>query len=529
MSWFLYIFLTLTCFYIHYYTAFLILFQGLFVLVNLRRFWGSRWPWLVSQFVIALLMIPGLQLAYNFIGEAAGGIDKIAVPDILRLASTSLLTGFTLADTWGVWVSFLLLPLWLVGLLTLLRCDRGSGSFWTLFFAIPVLSVIALSIDRPFFKERFLVQAQPAFELLLAVGFLALWRLEIRDWRFLTKFLRIFNKPYNLTNIHNSQFTIHNSQFRAKGSLWLIRLLASLLLASLLFVNAVALTNYLADSAYAKAPPWRFYHDYVSDHARPGDVMLTNFPEAAVSYYSPNELPFYVVPAERDRPTIERLEQTEQIAAAYQRIWFLPMLRQGFDEQGDVLTWLDRHADRVHQVFFPDYNLNLYLSPPAIEAALISQPVVFAHGPQLRGYQIFDKEGDSRLTPDASGTGHRLSLKPEDEFTVSLYWQSSGPADASYTVFVHLVAADGFNRAGQDNLPVWGSYPTTAWQPGEKITDKYTLAVPAGTPPGDHYLRLGWYNSATQERVLTVSDNDQTTGDSVTLDVIIRVEAANGE
>ncbi|MCK6626268.1 MAG: glycosyltransferase family 39 protein [Anaerolineae bacterium] len=523
-SWFLYILLTLTCFYIHYYTAFLILFHGLFVLVNLRRFWGSRWPWLVSQLVIALLMIPGLQLAYNFMGEAAGGIDKIAVPDILRLASTSLLTGFTLADSLGLAVSLLLLPLWLVGLLTLLRCDRLSGSFWTLFFAIPVLSVIALSIDRPFFKERFLVQAQPAFELLLAVGFLALWRLEIRDWRFLTKISSTFNKPYNLNDIHNSQFTIHNSQF-----LGVIRLLVSSLLAFLLLTNSVALTNYLTNPAYAKAPPWRFYHEYVSDHARPGDVMLTNFPEAAVSYYSPNKLPFYVVPAERDRPTAERLEQTEQIAGAYQRIWFLPMLRQGFDEQGDVLTWLDRHADRVHQVFFPDYNLNLYLSPPAIEAALISQSVVFAHGPRLRGYQIFDKEGDSRLTPDASRTGYRLSLKPEDKFTVSLYWQSNGPTDASYTVFVHLIAADGFNRAGQDNLPVWGSYPTTAWQPGEKITDKYTLAVPPGTPPGDHRLRLGWYNSATQERVPVVSDNSQPTGDSATLNVTIRVEAANGE
>ncbi|MBE7471245.1 MAG: hypothetical protein DPW09_17070 [Anaerolineae bacterium] len=508
-SWFLYILLTLTCFYIHYYTAFLILFQGLFVLVNLGRFWASRWPWLVSQLVIALMMIPGLQLAYNFIGEAAGGIDKIAVPDILRLASTSLLTGFTLADSWGAWVSLLLLPLWLVGLLTLLRRDRISGSFWTLFFAIPVLSVIALSIDRPFFKERFLVQAQPAFELLLAVGFLTFWQAGKRPGTG-------DRRPGIILNF--SRFTPHTSRF-----------LASLLLASLLTVNTVALANYLTNPAYAKAPPWRFYHDYVSDHARPGDVMLTNFPEAAVSYYSPNELPFYVVPAERDRPVAERLEQTEQIAGAYQRIWFLPMLRQGFDEQGDVLTWLDRHADRVHQVFFPDYNLNLYLSPPAIETALVNQPVVFAHGPRLRGYQIFDKEGDSRLTPDASGTGYRLSLKPEDEFTVSLYWQSSGPTDASYTVFVHLIAADGFNRAGQDNLPVWGSYPTTAWQPGEKLTDKYTLTIPAGAPPGDHYLRLGWYNSATQERVPVVADNGQPTGDSATLNVTIRVEAANGE
>ncbi|HXV43261.1 MAG TPA: glycosyltransferase family 39 protein, partial [Anaerolineae bacterium] len=380
--WFLYVLLTLASFYIHYYTAFLITFQGLFVLLNFRRFWVQKWPWLASQVAIGLLIIPGLQLAYNFVGgEAGGGIDTLPIGDIFRLTSTSLLTGFTLDHTWGWWVSLLLAPIWIIGLIALLRRDFTSGTFWTLFFAIPVLGVIALSIDRPFFKERFLVQAQPAFALLLAVGFLTL--LQTSEWQIITE-------PKRTT--HQSEASLWDA---LRTTLPASRLLASLLLITLLFINTYAFINYLSDPVYAKAPPWQLYHDYVSDHARPGDVMLTNFPEAAVSYYSPAGLPFYVVPAERDRSVKFRLDQTEQIAAAYQRIWFLPLLRQGFDEQGDVLNWLDRHADRVHQVFFPDYNLNLYLSPPTVETKLISQPAVFAHGVDLRGYQIFDKEGDS--------------------------------------------------------------------------------------------------------------------------------------
>jgi hypothetical protein len=55
------------------------------------------------------------------------------------------------------------------------------------------------------------------------------------------------------------------------------RLLASLLLILLLSINIHTLDNYLTDPIYAKAPPWQLYHDYVSDNARPGDVMLTNF------------------------------------------------------------------------------------------------------------------------------------------------------------------------------------------------------------------------------------------------------------
>ncbi len=497
LPWILYIALTIGCFYLHYYTVFLIAFQGLFVLLHFRRYWSLKWPWLISQVIIGLALIPGLLLAYRFAGgEAAGGIETLPFPEMLRLALTALLTGFTISDGWGIWVSLLLTPIWLLGLAALLRREWLTGTFWALFLAAPVLGVIGLSIDRPFFKERFLVQAQPALALLLAVGFLALARRKFEQ----LPPCKTARTPYPL-------------------------LLASLaLLLFLVFANSLALTNYFANPAYAKAPPWRLYHDYVSDQARPGDVMLTNFPEAAVSYYSPNNLPFYVVPAERDRPAAFRLEQTAQIAAAYRRIWFLPLLRQGFDEQGDVLNWLDRHADRVNQIFFPNYNLNLYLSPPSSQAALIPQPAAFGHGLHLRGYQIFDKKGESRLAASPNTDSYLLTLKPEEKFTLSLYWQADAPTTAPYTVFVHLIAADGFNRTGQDNQPVWGSYPTTQWQPGEQITDKYTLAIPAGTPPGDHRLQLGWYDSATQQRAPVVDESGRPIADYVSPNLIIRVE-----
>ena len=90
-----------------------------------------------------------------------------------------------------------------------------------------------------------------------------------------------------------------------------LRLASALLLALLLYVNTLALSNYFADPVYAKAPPWQLFHNYVKQKAKADDVMLTNFPEAAVSYYSPNGLPFYVVPVERDRSIEFRLDQTE--------------------------------------------------------------------------------------------------------------------------------------------------------------------------------------------------------------------------
>ncbi len=493
--WLLYILFTVVSLYMHYYTAFLIAFQGIFVLVNWKKFWPHKWPWLISQVVIGVLILPGLYLASNFLGQAAGGIEIIPLTEILRLTSTALLTGFTLDLSRSLWVSLLFTPVWLIGLVALLRRNITSGAFWMLFFIVPVGGVIALSIDRPFFKERFLVQAHPAFELLLAVGV----------WQIANCKLQMTNCKWQIIN---------------RSMQYVLRFTALLLLAVLLYFNFVAFSNYLTDPVYAKAPPWRLYHDYVKKNARPGDLMLTNFPEAAISYYSPDGLPFNTIPVERDRSTAFRLKETEKIASAYQRIWFLPMLQQGFDEQGDVLTWLDRHADRVNQIFFPGYNVNLYVTPPTIEANLVAQRVTFAHKVNLRGYQIFDKKGVARLS---GADKPMLTLKPGDTLPLSLYWQADGPTPLPYTVFTHLVAADGFVQTSQDNQPVGGSYPTTAWSPGEKITDKYTLTLPAGLAAGDYRLRVGWYRSDTQERVAVI-DKGEPGGDEVILAVIIRVD-----
>ena len=498
--WLLYVLTTVGCLYIHYYTVFLILFQGLFVLVNIKKFWGQKWTWLASQVAVFLLIIPGLQLAYNFIGgEAGGGIAKIGLQEILQRTFAALLTGFTIDSSWGLWLSVLLLPIWIIGIIVLLRRNTTSGTFWLLFFVVPTLGVILLSIDRPFFKERFLIQAQPAFMALLAVGFAWLWA------------------GSGVTERKGEKSQI------SKNTQYVTRIIALALLSLLIFTNLRALANYHTDPVYAKAPPWQLYRDYVSGKNRPGDVMLTNFPEAAVSYYSPNGTPFYVVPAERDRSVEFRLEQTEQIANAYQRIWFLPMLRQGFDEQGDVLNWLDRHADRVDQTFFPAYNVNLYLSPTTITDLLVGQPAQFANGIDLRGYQILNKRGESRLTPVDNGD-YLLTVEPGNELNLSLYWQVDTPAEEPYTVFVHLIAEDGFNRTGHDNQPVWGTYPTTQWSPGDTVTDKYTLIIPDGTPPGDHRLRVGWYHSDTLERVPVGGNAGQPEADHIVLDIIVRVE-----
>ena len=77
--------------------------------------------------------------------------------------------------------------------------------------------------------------------------------------------------------------------------------------------------------------------------------------------------------------------------------------------------------------------------------------------------------------------------------TMSLYWQTSEPLAADYTVFIHLTDANGGQLAA-DGPPLNGDWPTSAWQANRLVVDSHTLVFPA---PGDYTIRVGLYDPAT--------------------------------
>lgn len=92
---------------------------------------------------------------------------------------------------------------------------------------------------------------------------------------------------------------------------------------------------------------------------------------------------------------------------------------------------------------------------------------------------------------------------------LTLHWQALREMDESYTVFVHLVNSSGAVRAQQDNAPMNGSYPTTLWQPGEFVSDVYTLSLPPDLPAGDYVLEVGLYLADTGVRLPIAGDGDR--------------------
>ncbi len=115
----------------------------------------------------------------------------------------------------------------------------------------------------------------------------------------------------------------------------------------------------------------------------------------------------------------------------------------------------------------------------------------------------------------------RSSARPGETLPVALYWQGMAPMDASYTVFLQLLGADGRLYGQRDSLPGGGQLPTTGWAPGEVIADRYELPVAQDAPPGEYRLIAGMYDAATGRRLPVAGEDGWQSGDYVVLGTIM--------
>ena len=93
------------------------------------------------------------------------------------------------------------------------------------------------------------------------------------------------------------------------------------------------------------------------------------------------------------------------------------------------------------------------------------------------------------------------AVRPGDSLPLMLFWQAQARMTEDYQVFVHLMGPDGQSIAQGDKSPLDGDWPTSAWEPGQTFADRYTLAIPGGTPPGRYTLWAGMYRLADLTRL----------------------------
>jgi 4-amino-4-deoxy-L-arabinose transferase-like glycosyltransferase len=280
-------------------------------------------------------------------------------------------------------------------------------------------------------------------------------------------------------------------------------------LAGLAVVIIMSFANYqyFGNLQFAKSPAWHEMFGYIHQKARAGDLLVYNFPEPAVLYYNDVKLPVELVPNGAKLETDEINAQIETAIASYHRVWLVPLVRPWWDTRGEVVTWLDRHGDRLDQRFFRGVHTSLYLTPAGWHSKMTPQPTAFAEGLQLQGFRLGRGE-------DGAGAA---SLSPGDVLVLSLYWRAEGPTDQPLTVFTHLLGPDGQLYGQWDNPPVRGTYPTTDWLPGEEVVDQYEIPVNPAAPPGEYRVLVGLYDPSTGIRLPVLASDGQAMENSVTL------------
>jgi hypothetical protein len=116
------------------------------------------------------------------------------------------------------------------------------------------------------------------------------------------------------------------------------------------------------------------------------------------------------------------------------------------------------------------------------------------------------------------------TVRPGSVVSCTLYWRALQDMNQNYTVFNHLVAADGQTWGQWDNQPQRGTLPTTRWSPGQVVADAYQIPVAGDAPAGSLELRVGMYDLLTMNRLAVRDENGGVTGDYV---VVTEVEVAS--
>jgi hypothetical protein len=92
-------------------------------------------------------------------------------------------------------------------------------------------------------------------------------------------------------------------------------------------------------------------------------------------------------------------------------------------------------------------------------------------------------------------------VEPGGALRLALEWLTEQPVDDSYSVFIHLIDADGTLHAQYDSVPGGGLLPMTIWEPGEAIVDRVALTLPDDLPAGSYTIQVGVYDPASGLRL----------------------------
>jgi len=93
-------------------------------------------------------------------------------------------------------------------------------------------------------------------------------------------------------------------------------------------------------------------------------------------------------------------------------------------------------------------------------------------------------------------------VSPGDTIHVSLYWQALAKPESDHQISVFLSDGEGDVWGEFLRQPVDGDYPTSLWEEGEVVRDRFDLLIDSSALPGKHRLWVRLYDPTTQAYLL---------------------------
>jgi|GEM_PF-6561418 len=184
--------------------------------------------------------------------------------------------------------------------------------------------------------------------------------------------------------------------------------------------------------------------------------------------------------------------QDEEAITSFDHVWSPYAQREDLmGRNGERLAV----AFRVENAQLPDRAapVETLLSPTFPLRLMNLQRSVFAQGAELLGYTV-----------------DHTRLDPNEPLDVTLYWHNTTPLAEDYTVFAHLLDSRRQVRSIGDKRPLDGLYPTTSWQEGDTIIDRFRLTLPPCASSGPYFLAVGLYRLGDGWRLPLAGENSGT-------------------
>jgi hypothetical protein len=420
--------------------------------------------WLLCQTALILLALPWLLYRGGVIlGHSKDWIAALSLPAFARRVLLAFSLGTTIDSrlAWHWLAAFGILLL--IGLAMSWQERKGDWLPLTTLWAalgVPLAVTFFISLWRPAFDERYLIAVVPVYLLFVA------WGLSYLQGR-----LRIVT------------FALFG--FIALGS-------------------GYSIYGYHYLPEYAKSADWRGAINRAVADQQPGDFLLSTYPDPSQEYYNAGRMPFVLLPSSFPVDTAATFDSLSRLSAEHPRLWLAPVRANNWDRDGLVEGWLNRYADQVAEYSIRGLRLKLYQTEQRYLERMTAVGADLGEQIRLAGYSL--RLGGEEILPGEM-------IAPGSTLRLTLYWQALAPIKTDYTVFTHLLDAQGAMRGQKDSPPLQGAYPTSAWQVGERLVDSYEIIVDAATPAGFCILEVGLYEWPANKRLLVTAGQNAVVGD----------------